>query len=101
MKDVLGMVAALSRPKLLVQAARFGQEDYRRDTRLPRLLQQDRVPGPGAAAMALLSMEAKLNDDRIANNAEYSAARHVDVLIALMGEASLLRASSRTLRAVT
>ncbi len=101
MKDILGMVADLSRPKLLVQAARFGLEDYRRDSRLPRLLQQERVPGPGAATMALLALEGRLNDERIAKSAEYSVARHVDVLIALMGETQLLRASSKQLRAVT
>ena len=43
----------------------------------------------------LLEIEQDLNDLRIAGAADYSVARHVEVMISLMGEARLLRALTR------
>jgi hypothetical protein len=99
MQDLLGMIAALNRPPLLVRAARFGVDDYARATALPRLLGVPEAPRTGAAIIRLLEIEATLEDRRIARSAEYAAARHVAVLIALMGEARLLRAMSRPMPA--
>lgn len=92
MHDLAGLIAALHRPRLLVQAARFGVDDYRRTHRLPRLLRTAVIPGTGPAILALIEIERELNDQRRQPGAPYSPAVHVDVLIALLGEARALRA---------
>lgn len=92
MQDVLGMIAGLNRPRLLVRAARFGVDDYQRGTHLPRLLGAAHLPRHGEAIVRLIDIEADLNQRRVGIAADYSIARHVAVLIALMGEARLLRA---------
>ncbi|NCO87464.1 MAG: hypothetical protein GW886_12620 [Rhodobacterales bacterium] len=95
MLDILGLVGSLRRPQLLVRAARFGVDDYSRSATLPRLLHCVAMPRSGPAIMRLLDIEADLNDRRVAQAADYSVARHVEVLIAVMGEARLLRAITR------
>lgn len=92
MQDILSMIASLNRPRLLVRAARFGVDDYSRSTHLPRLLGGVAPIRPGAAVIRLIEIEATLNDKRVAGAADYSVARHVEVLIAIMGEARQLRA---------
>lgn len=89
------MIGSLNRPRLLVQAARFGVDGYSRTTCLARLLRSLSLPRSGEAILRLLDIEADLNDRRIVAAADYSVARHVEVLIALMGEARLLRAVLR------
>lgn len=90
------MMAALRRPAMLVQAARLGLEDYRRAAHLPRLLGEAELPlAPGAAVARLMEIEAALDARRRARAADYRAARHVAVLVALMGEAGDLRACAR------
>ena len=96
MLDLLGMITTLDRPRLLVSAARFGVDDYSRAVHLPRLLQGEVPARTGEAILRLLEVEADVEAQRMAAAADYSAARHVAVLIALMGEARLLRASQRT-----
>lgn len=95
MQDVLGMIAGLNRPRLLVRAARFGVDDYDHSLHLPRLLGPGHLPRTGEAIVRLLDIEADINDRRVGAAADYSIARHVAVLIALMGEARLLRAMTR------
>ncbi|SLN13214.1 DUF6477 family protein [Roseisalinus antarcticus] len=95
MQDLFGMVGALKRPKLLVSAARFGVEEYHRDSHLPRILRTAGVPRTGTALLRLLEIEEVQDSKRRGHAADYSVARHVDVLIAIMGEAQLLRASAR------
>jgi len=92
MNDILALVDAMQRPRLLVRAARIGAETYRREQHLPRLLGYGALPRSGAALMTLLDMERTLDAERRTSGAGYSPARHVDVLIALMAEARLLRA---------
>ena len=43
-----------------------------------------------------MDIEAALNERRAQHAADYAVARHVEVLIALMGEARLLRATARS-----
>ncbi len=95
MLDLLGLIATLNRPRLLVSAARFGVDDYHREAHLPRLLGHPAPPRNGEAIMHLLDMEAALDERRQANAADYSPARHVGVLTALLGEARLLRAARK------
>lgn len=95
MLDILSLVATMNRPKLLVQSARFGVDDYRRDVHLPRILKALALPRNGAAILKLMEIEAEMNDLRLTDRAEYSIAKHVEVLIAIMGETRQLRTASR------
>lgn len=93
MKDVLSQLSNLRRPELLIRTARLGAQEYRREVHLPRHIGYRCLPRSGAALMRLMDMEIGLNDQRRDKDASYSLLRHVDVLIAMMGEARLLRAS--------
>ncbi|MDQ2088780.1 DUF6477 family protein [Marimonas arenosa] len=95
MTDLITMLDRLRRPRLLIQAARAGCDDYRRDTHLRRLLGPGRVPKSGEALIRLIEIEDMLNGQRRSGDAGYSLVTHVDVLIAMMGEARLARAVSR------
>lgn len=91
MKDVLGLLADLRRPRLLIRAARIGAQDYRREVCLHRILGYGALPRPGAALMQLMEMEGIAEDQRKAGDAGYSVSRHVELLVAMMGEARVLR----------
>lgn len=91
MKDILGLLNDMRRPRLLIRAARIGSEDYRRSPHLHRLLGQGSLPRPGPALLQLMEIEALLDESRRGNAAAYSVSRHVEVLTAMMGEARLLR----------
>ncbi|MEM9576810.1 MAG: DUF6477 family protein [Pseudomonadota bacterium] len=93
MQDILSMLHALRRPTLLMRAARIGAEDYSRATHLPRLLGYGVLPRHGAALMRLMEVEAAMNEQRKSGDTSYSLVKHVDVLIAMVGEARILRAS--------
>lgn len=93
MPDLLGLIAALDRPRLLVRAARFGVGGYARTQHLPRLLGTEAAPPSGPAILRLLDAEAELEGARRGGAAHYEVGRHVAVLAALMGEARLLRAA--------
>lgn len=95
MKDILSQVTSLKRPKILVRAARFGLDDYVRDRHLQRCLNRDTAPSPGQALVALLDVEKQLNSERTTKSGSYQAAKHIDVLVAIMAEAQLFRAISR------
>lgn len=94
MFDVLGMVARLNRPTLLVQAARFGMDGYKRADHLPRLLKTAAAPRSGEALVKLLEIEKELDDSRKADRAEYLFAHHIEVLSAIMAETRTLRAGA-------
>ena len=93
MQDILTMLHALHRPRLLMRAARIGAEDYRRSVHLPRLLGYGVLPRHGEALIKLMDIEAALESERSEANAGYSLMRHVDVLIAIVAEARVLRAA--------
>ena len=101
MQDPLSMVAMLRRPALLIRAARHGVRDYRRETHLPRILNYARVPRPAEALIMLIEREGELNQARLDDSATYSLPRHVDILIALMGESQALRAARQAATALT
>lgn len=82
----------IHRPRLLIQAARIGAATYRRELHLRRLFEGGTIPLSGEALSRLMEMEEEMNDNRQQNAASYCAADHVDLLIAMMGEARLLRA---------
>lgn len=74
MSDLTPDLRTLTRPRLLVQAARIGAEGLPRSGRkLPR-----------AGLTRLLSEESEMDRKRKDGEADYSPRRHVDLLIAVM-----------------
>lgn len=94
MLDLHSRIATLKRPPLLARAARFGVDDYRRGVHLRRVLQSDVLPRHGKAITQLLDIEAEMDALRRDQSAAYRPARHVEVLIAILGEAQLMRATA-------
>jgi Family of unknown function (DUF6477) len=88
MSDFHTVLANLRRPRLLMRAARFGLDDYRRERDLRRLI--NGVTPPERTIPRLLWEEEQLEDTRKRGDATYSVCHHVEVLIALMAEARLL-----------
>jgi len=93
MQDIMSFLTNLHRPRLLIRAARIGVIDYNREPLLRRFLGVGSLPRSGQALMRLIEIESELNDQRIEKNAGYSVIRHVEVMIALMGEARIYRAT--------
>ena len=93
MQDLMTMITALRRPRMLARAAKHGARDYDRDRHLQRILGYGTLPSTGPALMRLMEMEREMNDQRTAEDAAYSLVRHLDLLIALLGEAQLYKAS--------
>lgn len=90
MTDFRSVLAEIRRPRLLMNAARLGLADYRRDRDLRRLVGDQR---PEPAVSALIAEERRLEDRRQAGDATYSVTHHVEVLIALIAEARLIQPS--------
>lgn len=89
MQDPQTILNALRRPRLLVRAARLGLPDYVRDRCLRRLMPGEILPKPGLAFASLVDREHQINEIRRAGDVTYSAARHIELLIALIEEARL------------
>lgn len=89
MTDCRTMLDTLRRPRLLMRAARFGLGEYRRERDLRRHVAV--ASSPEDTVSSLISVEAKLEATRVSGDAGYSVARHIEVLIALLAEAQLLR----------
>ena len=87
MHDFRIFLSQLRRPRLLVRAARHGLQDYRRDRDLARLIRTTANTRPEVALEALFETEEMLEATRRAGDANYSIARHFEVLIAMMAEA--------------
>ncbi|MCV6586876.1 MAG: DUF6477 family protein [Marinibacterium sp.] len=92
MQDIMTTLRQLNRPRLLVRAARLGAKDYNRDRHLQRILGYGALPRSGPALMRLLELERDMDDMRRAEDHAYSLSRHLDLLIALVGEARVLNA---------
>ena len=89
MSDCCTLLANLRRPRLLMRAARFGLGEYRRERDLRRLVKT--VAPPEETLPHLMQVEEGLEATRLSGDATYSVARHIDVLIALLAEARLMR----------
>ena len=90
----MNLFKALRRPNLLIRAARIGVESYRRERDLRRLLRTGRIPPAQAGLQNLLTLEEELETNRQAGDSTYSITRHVEVLTALIAEASLFQPKS-------
>lgn len=91
MQDLLSRLSELNRPRLLVRAARIGADNYKRTPHLHRLLGYISPHRTGPALVRLMEMERDLNDQRKMADASYSVSHHVEVLMAMIGEARLLQ----------
>ena len=91
MLDIHSLVRQLSRPRILVRAARFGVDDYRRDIELRQILGLDTLPRSAEIVLKLLDHEADLNARRLAKDAQYSIAHHIQTLSAIMIEVRLIK----------
>lgn len=93
MTTAVQILENLRRPSLLIRAARHGVAEYDRNKGLSRLIESTPGHGTEAVLAELLSTEAELETDRKAGLATYSVLRHIEVLVALMGEARHLARS--------
>ncbi|SHI63800.1 hypothetical protein SAMN05444404_0687 [Ruegeria lacuscaerulensis ITI-1157] len=98
MQDLTTMIQSLRRPSLLARAARLGARDYDRDRNLQRILGFGALPTTGQALVRLLELEREVDEQRRAGDAAYSLVRHLDLLIALVGEAQLYQASRASMQ---
>lgn len=94
MQDILSRLQMIHRPGLLMRAAMIGAENYRRRVHLRRLVGDCTLPRSGAALTHLIEIEAEMNAHRKMADASYSLIRHVEVLIAMIGEARVLQATA-------
>ena len=90
MTDLLALVSNLRRPKLLIRAARAGAMGYNRNRDLKRVMRLAEPPSPERALNALIAAEAEIEEVRRKGQATSSFARHIEILIAMIGEARLL-----------
>ncbi|MFV0243564.1 MAG: DUF6477 family protein [Qingshengfaniella sp.] len=86
MTDILSLLTTRHRPRLMMQAARLGTRDYRRDRHLGRLLGMTNLPGSCEAALRLMALEDACEAARVSGDGAYSVTRHLEVLIALICE---------------
>ncbi len=93
MQDLMTMITTLHRPRMLTRAAKFGARHYNRDRHLQRIFGYGSLPGSGQTLLRLMEMEKEVNEQRKEDDAAYSLVRHLDLLIALLGEAQLYQAS--------
>lgn len=99
MTDVQTLLIGLRRPCLLIEAARYAAPQYRREAHLRRHLATPALPGPRQAAMRLICVEQEHEEARRARQPGYSAQRHIEVLVALMGEAAAIAAEAAQAKA--
>lgn len=87
MTTLTSKLTELRRPRLLIRAARYGVAEYDRTSSLHRLIDAEHRQDENTILTALLSAEAESEKQRRDGHATYSVTRHIDLLVALMGEA--------------
>ncbi|WP_367648693.1 DUF6477 family protein [Ruegeria arenilitoris] len=92
-QDLMTTISTLRRPRLLARAAKEGAQEYVRERHLQRILGYGSLPGSGAALMRLMELERDVNAQRLEDDSAYSLVRHLDLMIAIVGEARLFQAS--------
>lgn len=88
MRVEISQLTNLKRPKLLVRAARLAAYNIQRTPVLRSIFQEEDIPK--TILSDLTDIKADLNAKRKTGDADYSIARHVTVLAALMHEATLV-----------
>lgn len=89
MSNRLKTLSSLTRPKLLLHAARLAVQDYQRQSALLRILGETVTADDPDVFTQLFQHENELNDKRKSGDTTYSVARHVLALTALIGEAQV------------
>lgn len=92
MPPLFARIRDQKRPSLLLKAAQFGLQHYKRERHLAGLLATRRSWTDEDVLDAVLSDELYLDEQRRNGDANYSVSRHVKVMIALISEARLLSA---------
>lgn len=92
MHDLIGMITTRRRPRLLNTAAQHGARGYCRGALLRRLLATSDLPRHAEALIKLLEIEHDVDQNRRAHAPDYSARHHLELMIAILGEAKLLYA---------
>lgn len=90
----------IRRPRLLIAAARAGQQGWRRERDLRRLLRSDSLPSPARCLPVLKDLEERQNDARIGGAADYDMRRHVLLLIAILAETRAARSETEAPAAI-
>ncbi|MEO1363604.1 MAG: DUF6477 family protein, partial [Pseudomonadota bacterium] len=93
MQDDQTKQQCMHRPRQLKRAPRNAPDDYRRAAHLPRLLGYGNLPRHTQALMRLMEIEAELNAQRLEDESAYNLLRHIDILIAIVGEARIMQAA--------
>ncbi|MEM9129543.1 MAG: DUF6477 family protein, partial [Pseudomonadota bacterium] len=75
MNDLLKKLNGLKRPRLLINAARIGMPEYRRECHLSRHLGHEQLPQSHDALARLLELETDMNAKRRESAAGYSVSR--------------------------
>lgn len=88
MLDTFSVLETIRRPRLLMQAARYGLTSYRRGRDLRRLIGAE--TNPLHAIAQLIAAEREVEKTRLDRSADYSPVRHVELLAALLAEAHRL-----------
>ncbi|MEM0944206.1 MAG: DUF6477 family protein [Pseudomonadota bacterium] len=78
----------MSRPKLLVRAARKGARLYRRERDLPAAVPKLMSKPEASIVPELIAAEARCEEARKARSPAYRPGHHVQVLAALLAEAA-------------
>lgn len=93
MQDVLCKLEQIKRPRLLLRSAKLGAIEYTRNQHLRRHFACRKIPSHYESLTRLLEREVKVDAQRKNDSAAYSVIDHIDLLIAVLGEARLLRAT--------
>lgn len=83
---ITNSLESLRRPRLLVRAARHGLSEYNRKRDLRRIAGFTENATPQRVTTMLLDMEDNMEQRRVAGDAAYEPARHIELLVALMAE---------------
>ena len=78
----------MSRPRLIVRAARTGAKSYKRSRDLPGAVPGLLSKAESAILPMLVATEAKCEDARRSKSPGYRPSQHVQVLAALLAEAA-------------
>ena len=80
----------ITRPSILMRAARIGLTSYSRDRDLNRIFGVQALPQPRQALERLMHQEMELEETRKTGNAAYDLKFHIHVMTALLQELHLL-----------
>jgi hypothetical protein len=90
MTNLKAALETIHRPKTLMRAAKSALGEYDRTKGLQRLLGKSETICPEEALRELLPLEQDCETRRQTGRVAYSVARHLEVMVAIIAEASLL-----------